>query len=46
VQQNQGATSFYTHVTSMPDPESGVAEQLGQALRRCQKNLIGKDKAK
>ncbi len=29
----------------MPEPESDVAEQLAQALRHYQKNLIGKDKA-
>ena len=46
VRQNQGATPFDTHENAMPDPESDVAEQLAQALRHYQKNLIGKDQAK
>jgi len=45
VLQNQGATPFDSHEDTMLDPKSDVAEQLANALRHHQKNLVEKDQA-
>ncbi len=45
VLQNQRAPPFDTYEDPMLDPESNFAEQLANALRHHQKNLVEKDKA-
>jgi hypothetical protein len=45
VRQNQPATPRDSHENPMLDPESSDAEQLANALRHHQKNLVETDKA-
>lgn len=45
VRQNRLRNQFDSHEDPMLDPESDVAEQLANALRHHQKNLLEKDRA-